>query len=385
MRVTLFAHVQPGSNPYIALLQQAVQPYCEAPVRIQPRFTLGWVLQTGKAGGIAHIHWIESHLRPQPWFRPEASGYHAVVNRLGNNRISHPMRATGLLVKLAGALALARQAGVRLVYTVHNLTAHYHVNSYYIPLERLANRLVFSMADAVHVHSRYAAGEVARLYGRARNVLVAPHGNYCGWYPNTLSRAEARLALDLPEDVFVYLFLGQIAPYKGLGDLIEAFLAVDDPSARLVIAGVVVRADYGARIATLIRHPRVLYQPGYVPDENVQIYLNAADVVALPYRRITTSGSALLAFSFGRPVVAPLSGGLPEIVPASAGLLYDPEEQGALSAALHRARSVFWSSQAILSHARQFDWRVVGPQIAHIYQAALRSAEAAVSSQEARS
>jgi len=382
MQVTLFANVLPQFNPYIALLRQAVQPHCEAIVTVRPRFTPDWVYRYGKAGSIAHIHWIESHINPRHWFEPDASGYRYLINRLGNNRLSHPARATGLLVKLAVALALARRTGVPVVYTVHNLTAHHHNNSYYAYLERLANRLIFVWANAVHVHSHETVQAIARSYGRTRNVFVAPHGNYIGWYSNTVTRAEARLHLSLPGDTFVYLSLGQIAPYKGLEELVEAFVALGDPAARLIIAGKVAHADYSARMATITQHPHILYLPDFVPDHKIQIYFNAADIVVLPYQRITTSGSALLAFSFGRPVIAPALGALSEFVPSPVGLLYPPHERGALTSALCRAQSISWSSQVILAHARQFDWHTIGSQIANIYRTVLLTPEAAVSSRK---
>ena len=46
----------------------------------------------------------------------------------------------------------------------------------------------------------------------------------------------------------------------------------------------------------------------YIPDAELQVWLRAADVVVLPFRDILTSGSAILALSFGRAVVAPALG-----------------------------------------------------------------------------
>jgi len=382
MHVTLFANIADKRNPYITLLQRAVQPYCEGPVTIQPRFSPGWVLSHGKAGSIVHIHWLESHLTPCSWFGPDSRGYRYLIHRLENTRVSSLVRTTGLLAQLALALMLARRVGMRVVYTVHNLDRHRNHGVHDASLKQLGNRLIFARADAVHVHSHHTAKAIAQLYGRAQNVFVVPHGNYVGWYPNVISRTEARLRLNLPSDAFVYLFLGQIAPYKGLEDLVEAFVALGDPSTWLVVAGRVSRAYDSAYVAAVAQRSRVLYRPGFVPDEEVQVYLNAADVMVLPYRQITTSGSALLAFSFGQPVVAPALGALSEIVPASVGVSYIPTEAGALTAALRRARHISWSSQAILAHARRFDWQIIGTQMADIYRTVLRSAEAAVSSQE---
>ncbi len=371
MRVTLFANVLPSFNPYIALLQRSIQPYCDAPVDLRPRFELDWVWRQARPGDIAHLHWIESHLRPVPWFGKEAVSWRRLVNRLGENRLTYPARATGLLGQLAWALSQARRAGVRLVYTVHNLAPHDARPNYLGRLAERANRLILAQADAVHVHSRAAALALQRAYGRTHNVFVVPHGNYLGWYANTLSRAEARRSLALPEAAFVYLFLGQIAPYKGLEELLAAFSQLADPATYLVIAGKVVRPEYLDHLGARVTQPRVVFRPGFVPDEALQLYLNAADIVVNPYQQITTSGSVMLALSFGRPVLAPAFETLAEVIAPAAGLLYPVGEPGALAGALREARTRNWSSAAVLAEAHRFDWPELGQRLVQVYRAAL--------------
>jgi glycosyltransferase involved in cell wall biosynthesis len=51
----------------------------------------------------------------------------------------------------------------------------------------------------------------------------------------------------------------------------------------------------------------------HVPDDDIQRYLRAADLVVLPFRDITNSGSALLALSFDRPVLVPALGAMGEL------------------------------------------------------------------------
>src|SRR5258707_11847882 len=43
---------------------------------------------------------------------------------------------------------------------------------------------------------------------------------------------------------------------------------------------------------------RIRFLPGHVADDDIQLYMNACDVVDLPYRRILGSGTAVLAMSF---------------------------------------------------------------------------------------
>lgn len=371
MRVTLFANVSVVANPYLSLLQAAVQPHCAGPVRHELRLTPAWALAHGRPGQIAHLHWIEGQVRPPVWFGAGAAGLKRVVYKLGHNRVAHPARMAGALMQLAVALALAQARGARIVYTVHNLTPHHRRQPYQTGLIAGANRLIFARADAVHVHSQSTADEIGRRFGRSRNVFCVPLGNYIGQYPNALTRAEARARLGLPADAFVGLFFGQIAPYKGLERLLEAVQALDDPELRLVIAGKAVLPEYAARIAAQAQRPGILYRPGFVPEDEVQVFCNAADVMTLPFEKITTSSSLMLAYSFGLPVVAPALPYLKEFVTPEVGVLYPPEAPGALADALRQARRTAWSRSAVLAYARRFDWPVVGAQMAEVYRASL--------------
>ena len=42
----------------------------------------------------------------------------------------------------------------------------------------------------------------------------------------------------------------------------------------------------------------------FIPDEEMELYFKAADVLVLPYKEIFQSGVLFLAYSFGLPVIA---------------------------------------------------------------------------------
>ena len=65
----------------------------------------------------------------------------------------------------------------------------------------------------------------------------------------------------------------------------------------------------------------------WVSDQDASRLLQAADAVVLPYRHITTSGSAMLALGHGRPLVVPDLPGLAEL-PDDAVVRYDGTTQG---------------------------------------------------------
>ena len=108
--------------------------------------------------------------------------------------------------------------------------------------------------------------------------------------------------------------------------------------------------------------------PEFVPNEAIQLYMNACNVCVLPYKNATTSGAAMLALSFGRPIVAPDIGPFPELITQATGILYDPSQPNALLLALQQARQQTWSEAEIFDYIHQFDWDKLGPQLASLYQ-----------------
>jgi beta-1,4-mannosyltransferase len=51
----------------------------------------------------------------------------------------------------------------------------------------------------------------------------------------------------------------------------------------------------------------------FLPADDLQLHLNAADLLVLPYREVLNSGSAILALSFNRPVLIPRQGALSDL------------------------------------------------------------------------
>lgn len=249
------------------------------------------------------------------------------------NDVASVARAVAFLLDLLVVSAL----DVRVVRTVHNERSH---DGAYPRTERVVTECVFAVADAVTVKCEAAADRIAAAYRvpDADNLWVVPDGNYVGAYENEVTRADARRDLGIDDARFVFVFFGRVRPYKGVPELIEAFASLELPDAELLIAGNPASAASEARVRRLAAsEPQVRTTLSFVPDDRIQYYLNAADVLVLPYRRILNSGSAYLGLSFGTPIVAPAIGCLPETVPPENDLLYDPADDDGLSRALRRA------------------------------------------------
>ncbi|MEM9691809.1 MAG: glycosyltransferase, partial [Myxococcota bacterium] len=114
----------------------------------------------------------------------------------------------------------------------------------------------------------------------------------------------AREKLGLSPDAPVVTSFGQVKAYKNLPALIRLVRATSD--LELLIAGKPRNRALGAELVKAAAGcDRIRLELRYIPDDEAQVYLRAADLVALPYRAILNSGSALLALSFDRPVFLP--------------------------------------------------------------------------------
>jgi len=363
MRVTLFARVDTALNPYMLLYKKALERQGLI-VHLEREFSLNWLITRGKSCDAIHLHWIGAAYRPS---RPHIRS--GLVEKLVRNRLVTPLRGALRLTNVSAALFLAKLQGKIIVYTVHNLKSNHRETWPFIILNRIAHRIILSLSDRIHVHNHYTRQVLKTAHNRKNGVIVVPLGNYVGHYPNQLSRLEARRQLDLPDDAFVYLFLGLLRPYKGVEELIDAFEKLELSTSWLLIVGRASKANYKERILGLSRNNSAIeLVPEFVPDEAIQLYMNACDICVLPYRNITTSSAVVLAWSFGRPVIAPAIASFPELVTPETGILYDPSQPDALVLALHQARRRPWSESEILDYVRQFDWDKLGPQLANLYQ-----------------
>jgi len=260
------------------------------------------------------------------------------------------------LVRFAVLLTLLRARGARIVWTAHNLYPHDEGRAL---VHRLGRRLVVWLSSWVCVHGPAAAARVQReFHVPAAKLLLLEHGHFADFYPNTVTREEARQRLGIRAGAFVYLFVGLCKPYKNLELLVRSHAALADDSL-LWIVGRFQSAAYRARVqqaVALSGETAVTIVDRFVPAEELQVCLNACDVVVLPYQEILTSGAAVLALSFGRPVVAPGMGALPELVTDDCGVLYDPRADTGLVDAMRAAKQRHFEPAAILRRAQQFSW-----------------------------
>src|SRR2546422_1916718 len=221
------------------------------------------------------------------------------------------------------------------------------------------------------------------------SVTVIPYGINNAVPDTRLTSADAKQRLGIRAHERTILFFGNIAPYKGLGDLIAAFqrIVTGNVDYRLIIAG---RPKKGCEkyweeiqrsISRGVNRARIIQKIHYIPDEETELYFKAADVLALPYRHIYQSGVLFLGYSFGLPVIAADVGTLREdVIEGRTGFLCKPEDPVDLARAIETyfASDLFQSLHTRRKEIRQYaherhSWDVVGHMTRNVYAELLRT------------
>lgn len=300
---------------------------------IEGVFSGGWLLQNLRAGDWLHLHW--------PSFAYNISG--------------SKLRQCLWFARFAALLLLARGKGGQIVWTAHNLLPHDRCQ---IPsFDIIGRHLVIVLSRLILVHGPGPAAALQERFPGVRGKLVSiPHGHWIGYYRADLPKCEARDFLTVPQDKPMFLFIGLCKPYKNLHELVATFVE-SNLDATLVVAGKFPDAAYRNQIVALAGDdPRIRIREGFIPDEQMQHHVKACDYVVVPYREILTSGTAMLALSFGRPLISVDFGFLRDVVSEKVGILFPHDDPEGLAAALIGAVDRQFDEETIIAHARQFSF-----------------------------
>jgi len=312
--------------------------------RLTPSHTLNVLLlpaelvaRRATGARLVHLHWVFG-------FSPPGGSRWPFLRRLAQ-------------LWFALWLRTIRVLGMRLVWTAHNVLPHAQV----FADDAAARRTLVRASDLVLVHSPAVLTELAALGTEARRAAVIPHGPF--------GPAAPGASLRLPgsgDQVRRLLFFGKVQEYKGVDDLLAAVAALpDDVPVRLTVAGQCDDVALRSRLRLLAPTAggRVVLRLERVPEDEVTGLLAASDVVVLPFRRITTSGSAMLALAHGRPLIVPDLAVLAEL-PSRAVIRYDGSMPSLVDALTDAARASGPALAAMSAAATAYASGTSWPQIA---------------------
>lgn len=201
---------------------------------------------------------------------------------------------------------------IKKMFVCHNVFPHER-----FPMDRFLTKMVLKQGDYFITQSSMDAQDLLSVKKNAKYKQTV-HPTYNAFKMKDMSKEEARDILNISKEEKVLLFFGFVREYKGLKHIINALPKITDQikDAKLYIVG-----DFDGdkdQYLQLIKEKNVednicIYD-GYIPDNEVEKFFAASDLVVLPYESATQSGIVQIAYGFRKPVVVTNVGGLPEVV-----------------------------------------------------------------------
>lgn len=193
-------------------------------------------------------------------------------------------------------------------------------------------------------------------------------------YGELLEANVAKQKLNLAPDCIYLLFFGFIRDYKGLDLLVQAFAdqRLRKFPVKLLIAGEFYSSP--EPYLKLIRDSQlddlVELRTDFIPDDQVNLYFSAADMVVQPYKSATQSGVTQIGYHFNKPMLVTNVGGLSEIIPdKKIGYVVEPESAAIANALVdffeNRRKEVFELN--IVEEKKKFSWKNMAGTFISLY------------------
>ena len=201
---------------------------------------------------------------------------------------------------------------IQKMFICHNVFPHER-----FPMDKFLTKLVLKKGDSYIVHSKSDGEDLLTIKPDA-NYRQNPHPTYNAFKIRNISKEQAREELGKSMEEKLLLFFGFVREYKGLKHLLNAMPEIKDrlKNVKLMVVGSFGddKEDYINLIKNNHIEDCVEAIDGYTPDNEVEKYFAACDLVVCPYESATQSGIVQIAYGFEKPVVATNVGGLPDVV-----------------------------------------------------------------------
>ncbi|HSC74232.1 MAG TPA: glycosyltransferase [Gaiellaceae bacterium] len=327
MRILLVSQMYPGpADPDLGVFVRSLEEALVARGHVVERA----VLDRRGGGKTKYLTLSAATLRAARRFRPDVVYAHFLV-------------PTGLIAAVAGRAPL--------VVTAHGRDVR---NVGWLPGIGTATRLVVRRAATVIAVSDYLRRELETKVPDARGKTEVVDSGV------DLDRFAVAPA---PEDGPRFLCIASLIQRKNVLRLAQAFARIGRGTLTFVGDGPL-RAELEGRSGVELL--------GRIAYDRVPAQIAAARVVCQP-SLIEPFGQALLeAMACGRSVVATRIGGPPEFVPPDAGVLVDPADEAALTAALETAAELPCPNPAARAAAERHDVRRQAEKVEAILERAAR-------------
>ncbi|MBO7570574.1 MAG: glycosyltransferase [Bacteroidales bacterium] len=262
-----------------------------------------------------------------------------------------------------------RNGKTKCIALVHNMIPH-EQNI----LDKILPPYFVKSMDRFIALSKSVADDIGKFDKQGKPRTFSPHPIY-DHYGKLLERNQALQQLGLDANCKYVLFFGLVRAYKGLDLLIDAFAdsKLRNSNIKLIVAGEFYQDEniYRKQIAEHKIEDKIIIHNEFIPDDKVNLYFSAADIIAQTYKSATQSGVTQIAFHFEKPMLVTNVGGLGEIViNGKSGYVVEPkadEIANALSDFFENERSSEFI-QAVRTEKSKYAWNIMTGKILGLYK-----------------
>ena len=310
-----------------------------------------------------------------PYSIPTILSFPVFAKAVAASRIVHAHGHPYLTSLISGKLA--KQYGKPFVLTQHNTYIEY--NNIFDYVETVNDLSVgkqnLNTADKIIAISQATKNYVLRLGAKPSKVKVIYNGVDLKRFRSIPGeRQEIRRKLGIPQNALVVLTVRRLVYKNGVDTLLDCANVAVKKNPKIVFLAVGKGPDLeNVRLQIAQRGMETNFKlAGFVSDEDLPSYYNAADLFVLPSK----SGEglplvALEAMACGLPVVATDVGGIKEILLKEYGKLVPPNEPQLLAEAVLDFSEVDYSSRKEELRARveeKFSWETNVERLMEIYE-----------------
>jgi len=263
----------------------------------------------------------------------------------------------------------------KVVLTVHDVSSF--SNSFNSSIIR---KMIYKLTDRIITHNEFSKLEILNINANLSSFIsIIPHGNYVPFINIQHDKEKSKEQLGIPNNRRILLFFGMIKKVKGLEVLLSALKGVvkQNPDILLVIAGNPWENDFSAYQKIIDENnlsKYILLRTKFIPQEDVEHYYCASDLVVLPYKKIYQSGVLMMTLSFGLPALVSDLPPLKEVISDNEnGFLFKTENVSDLTT---RINSIL-SDEVMMEKVRvkgielintKYDWGEIGRLTKLVYQ-----------------
>lgn len=201
----------------------------------------------------------------------------------------------------------------KIVWTIHNKLPHDSNN------EKLCKKFMYklyNLSDLIIIHCNDTINELNFIQKNKeinKKIIKINHPNYIGLYNNKLNLKKI---YNIKENDIVFLFIGQIKPYKNIEIIIEVAKRIKYDNVKFIIAGKCNDELYKKNLLVNIEDKsNIIPIFRFIKNEEIGDIVSMADSIFLPYdtKSSLNSGTVILACSLGKTVLCPDIGTIKQI------------------------------------------------------------------------